>query len=94
MNNEVKIIVAAGTGMGKTTMAYEIARLLKQEGYNVELQPDMDGPYSSVNLENSTKFIKDDQRKISVIQTQLARPAKENDGYLSSYALKMQGLLP
>ena len=94
MNNEIKIIVAAGTGMGKTTVAYEIARLLKREGYNVELQPDMDGPYSLVNLDNSTKYIKETERKISVMQTQLARPSDEHDGYLNSYQLKMQGLIP
>lgn len=94
MNNEIKIIVAAGTGMGKTTMAYEIARLLKQEGYNVELLPDIDGPYSLVNFNKSTEYIKETERKISVMQTQFARPANEGDGYLNSYNLKMQGLIP
>lgn len=42
MSKKLQIIVAGETGNGKSTMMYEIHRLLKSNGYNVEVSVEDD----------------------------------------------------
>lgn len=74
--NELKVIVVGAACTGKTTMAYKIAKLLKEEGFNVELVPDMDGVgYEMLPLDSRAESLKE-TTKIVVDQLQAKRQSR------------------
>lgn len=80
--NELKIIIAGERNTGKSTMMLQIEKLLKEHGYNVELEfdePDYTGEENyyfhnkeSLNFDTKIEKIKSDTT-IKITEKQLKR---------------------
>ena len=70
MNNEITIIIAGNSNVGKSTMMLQLEKLLKENGYDVEVNVDNHPDYTG---ENSFHFHKKEEinfdKKVEVIKS-------------------------
>ena len=85
MSKKLSIIVAGKTNTGKSTMLFQLEKLLKENGFNVELSFENHPDYSG---ENSFYFHQKEEKnfneKIEALKQDLTITLKESQIYFDS----------